>query len=145
MAVSMKTEHIGHITADGAWREIFRVVGRRHKLMHLIGNNKSNVTVSIRARESDDQTTWTSIYGAELAPTAQGVDLASISWRRNALIVEARGLANGQISLEEISAKEAYCSSEGGYSGAGTTSMWFEIPRETWCAQWCQTGSQSLG
>lgn len=107
--------------------------------MHLIGNNRTAVTVSIRARQSPDQNfnvNGVSIYGATLAPVAGGVDMGTISWDLDCLIVEARGLASGSISLvdgtisvEEVSAKEAFCSTDGEYTAPQAQSMWFEYPR----------------
>ncbi len=144
MAQNMKTEYIGNITADGSWCEIFRANGRRHRLMHLLASNKTAVTVSLRARESADGTTWTSIYGATLAPVAAGVDIGSVTWQQDQVVVEARGLADGQICVEEISAKEAFCSTDGVNTAAGTQSMWYEVERSVWCSSYCQTGSEAL-
>lgn len=144
MAQTMKQEFLGNVSSDGEWHEVTRIVGRRHKLLHLLANNRTTGTVSVRARESDDQSTWTSIYGATLAPVAGGVDLGTFTWQKENLIIEIRSTVDGQVSLEEVSNKEAFCSTDGQNTPAGSQSMWFETERTTYCSVYCQSGSEAL-
>ena len=105
---SVIATHRPKVTADGLWREGFRVIGRPNKRMTLHIQNPTADTISVRAREANDQSTWVSIYGMTMDVVAGGTGTLDVYWTDENLIIDVQGSEDGQVLLEEVGHTNAF-------------------------------------